>query len=243
MAMQSLRHTKPTGSLKHDLVFQTHRDLLKKLKLCLHLNFTHYVGRVRLKKSDYYFFSCFFFLILYCQDYPITFQRQPSEETPPLTHCPHPLSTFILLSPKPSVGAHSWATEPEIPLDLADKSYGNCLRVCSCDPAVIQVWFLVCVSFYWSSTQCSSHRSHIHLQWPRRPTYKQKEFWWIKTPFIHSYDVIKVIFLTSIWQLNHRNKIREPAKKGCRILWMISQWITAAEKPRGLPIIIPIQNI
>lgn len=108
----------------------------------------------------------------------------------------------------------------------------------------LQLWFRCdswSVSFYWSSTQCSSRRSHIHLQWPRRPTYKQKEFWWIKTPFSHSYDVIKAIFLTFIWQLNHRNKIRAPAKKGCRILWMISQWITAAEKPRGLPIII--QNI
>lgn len=68
MATQSLRHTEPTGSLKHDLVFQTHGDLLKSLKLPLHLNFTHYVGRVTIKKSDYIFGRLF-------QDYPIKFQR------------------------------------------------------------------------------------------------------------------------------------------------------------------------
>lgn len=101
------------------------------------------------------------------------------------------------------------------PSSPADKSYGNWLRsaVCNCDPVEIQVILVVFFIVAALSAPRSADR-FICGDWVC-PFSNKRRFDEKSLPlFTHSYWASKAIFTTSFWQLNHRNKITAPAKKG-----------------------------
>lgn len=154
--MRSLRHTKPTGSLKQDLFFRPHGDLLKSFLPSLYLNPAQGQRKERIRNRvlvlvgsggvSFFFFST-------CQ--PSEFQAERFSEVDPDSLIFSPLLPYpsrSTASPRHSVRGHM--VEPEAPgspfkpagrLKLSQQELGARKKL----PDISKEWSGICKLFFF----------------------------------------------------------------------------------------------